>query len=79
MNHTTTQPSNVSVGSNPYARPLVFITSLFFVFGFLTCMNDILIPHLKSQFTLNYTQALLVQFAFFSSYFFCFYSGFKIL
>ena len=44
-------------------------TVLFFMWGFLTCLNDILIPHLKGIFDLNYGQALLVQFAFFSSYF----------
>ena len=43
-------------------------TVLFFMWGFLTCLNDILIPHLKGIFNLNYGQALLVQFAFFSSY-----------
>jgi FHS family L-fucose permease-like MFS transporter len=44
-------------------------TVLFFMWGFLTSLNDILIPHLKGIFNLNYGQALLVQFAFFSSYF----------
>jgi FHS family L-fucose permease-like MFS transporter len=44
-------------------------TMLFFMWGFLTCLNDILIPHLKSIFELNYAQAMLVQFCFFSSYF----------
>src|SRR6202048_3076071 len=44
-------------------------TVLFFMWRFLTCLNDILIPHLKGIFSLNYGQALLVQFAFFSSYF----------
>ena len=53
-----------------YTRPLILVTSLFFLFGFLTCLNDILIPHLKSLFTLNYTQAILVQVCFFSAYFF---------
>jgi len=43
-------------------------TMLFFMWGFLTCLNDILIPHLKAIFDLNYAQALLVQFCFFSSY-----------
>lgn len=42
---------------------------LFFMWGFLTCLNDILIPHLKGIFELNYAQAMLVQFCFFSSYF----------
>jgi FHS family L-fucose permease-like MFS transporter len=39
------------------------------MWGFLTCLNDILVPHLKSIFELNYAQAMLVQFAFFSAYF----------
>jgi FHS family L-fucose permease-like MFS transporter len=43
-------------------------TMLFFMWGFLTCLNDILIPHLKAIFDLNYGQALLVQFCFFMSY-----------
>jgi FHS family L-fucose permease-like MFS transporter len=47
----------------------MMITSLFFLFGFITCLNDILVPHLKQAFTLTYTQATLIQFAFFSSYF----------
>ena len=52
-----------------YARPLAVVTSLFFMWGFLTCLNDILVPHLKSIFDLNYSQAMLIQFAFFSAYF----------
>jgi FHS family L-fucose permease-like MFS transporter len=44
-------------------------TMLFFMWGFLTCLNDILIPHLKGIFDLNYAEAMLVQFCFFSSYF----------
>jgi len=46
------------------------------MWGFITCLNDILIPHLKSIFDLNYAEVLLVQFAFFSAYFvFSFPSG----
>jgi FHS family L-fucose permease-like MFS transporter len=45
------------------------VTALFFMWGFVTCLNDILIPHLKSIFDLNYAEVMLVQFAFFSSYF----------
>ncbi len=52
-----------------YSRPLAVVTSLFFMWGFLTCLNDILVPHLKSIFELSYTQVMLVQFAFFSAYF----------
>ncbi|HTA43719.1 MAG TPA: sugar MFS transporter [Bryobacteraceae bacterium] len=52
-----------------YARPLVIVTTLFFMWGFLTCLNDILVPHLKSIFDLSYTRVMLIQFAFFSAYF----------
>jgi len=52
-----------------YSRPLAIVTSLFFIWGFLTCLNDILVPHLKSIFDLSYAKAMLIQFAFFSAYF----------
>src|SRR5467141_261731 len=52
-----------------YRRPLAIVTSLFFMWGFLTCLNDILVPHLKSIFDLSFAQVMLVQFAFFSAYF----------
>src|SRR4051812_22717093 len=67
----TTQTQNVSSTSGPanYTRPLIVVTSLFFMWGFLTCLNDILVPHLKSIFDLSYAQVMLVQFAFFSAYF----------
>jgi len=52
-----------------YSRPLAIVTTLFFMWGFLTCLNDILVPHLKSIFDLTYAQVMLVQFAFFSAYF----------
>ena len=48
---------------------LTVLTSLFFMWGFLTCLNDILIPHLKAVFLLNYTEAMLVQLSFFAAYF----------
>jgi MFS transporter, FHS family, L-fucose permease len=51
-----------------YTFALVVLTSLFFMWGFLTCLNDILIPHLKALFTLNYTQVMLIQFSFFTAY-----------
>ncbi len=50
-------------------RAMSIATMLFFMWGFLTCLNDILIPHLKSIFELGFAQAMMVQFAFFSSYF----------
>ncbi|HEY0180175.1 MAG TPA: sugar MFS transporter [Dokdonella sp.] len=54
------------------ASPRVAIgvtTAIFFIWGFITVLNDVLIPHLKSVFTLNYAQAMLVQFIFFGAYF----------
>src|ERR1022692_2148578 len=55
--------------SSSYTGPLAAVTTLFFMWGFLTCLNDILVPHLKSIFDLNYRQVMLVQFAFFGAYF----------
>ncbi len=52
-----------------YSGSLSLLTTLFFIWGFITCLNDILIPHLKAVFTLSYTQAMLVQFCFFTAYF----------
>jgi FHS family L-fucose permease-like MFS transporter len=51
-----------------YNFALTVLTSLFFMWGFITCLNDILIPHLKAVFTLNYTQVMLIQFSFFTAY-----------
>jgi FHS family L-fucose permease-like MFS transporter len=45
------------------------VTVLFFFWGFVTVLNDILVPHLKSVFDLNYTRVMLIQFAFFAAYF----------
>lgn len=47
---------------------LSVLTLLFFMWGFITCLNDILIPHLKSVFTLTYTRVMLIQFSFFTAY-----------
>ena len=48
---------------------LAVLTSLFFMWGFLTCLNDIIIPHFKAAFDLTYAKAMLVQFAFFTAFF----------
>ena len=57
-------------GSNQtYTAALSMVTVLFFFWGFVTSLNDILIPHLKSIFDLNYTKIMLIQFAFFTGYF----------
>lgn len=61
---TTSAPDGQS-----YGVPLATVTTLFFMWGFLTCLNDILVPHLKPIFDLNYTRVMLIQFAFFGAYF----------
>lgn len=47
----------------------LFVMALFFIFGGITSLNDVIIPKLKELFTLNYMQAMLVQSAFFAAYF----------
>lgn len=64
--HTATTQNN---GSQNHLFALSALTSLFFIWGFITCMNDILIPHLKNVFSLSYAQAMLIQFCFFGAYF----------
>jgi MFS transporter, FHS family, L-fucose permease len=70
--------ANVNVSPSAISMPqsgstnraaLTVVTSLFFMWGFLTCLNDILVPHLKAIFDLNYAQVMMIQFAFFSAYF----------
>ncbi|QKX17624.1 sugar MFS transporter [Microbulbifer sp. YPW1] len=58
-----------SDSSTNYLVPLAFLTILFFMWGFITALNDVLIPHLQNVFNLTNLQALLVQFAFFIAYF----------
>lgn len=52
-----------------YTGPLITVTMLFFMWGFITCLNDILIPKMKAVFTLQHWQAMLIQTAFFGAYF----------
>jgi len=54
--------------STSHTGALIALTSLFFMWGFITCLNDILIPHLKNVFHLNYTQSMLIQLCFFGAY-----------
>src|SRR5947209_13334269 len=72
MPATTVTPSAATGSAAPQStnyRAMAMVTTLFFMWGFLTCLNDILIPHLKSIFDLNYAEVMLVQFSFFSAYF----------
>jgi FHS family L-fucose permease-like MFS transporter len=65
---TSAATPNTGASAN-YVVPLSILTSLFFMWGFLTCLNDILIPHLKASFSLSYVEVQLVQFCFFGAYF----------
>jgi FHS family L-fucose permease-like MFS transporter len=56
-------------GSNQnYKTALYSLMVLFFMMGFITCLNDILVPYLKKMFDLSYTQASMIQFCFFGAY-----------
>lgn len=61
--------SEVRDARKSYALPLAFMVSLYFAIGFITSLNDILVPHFKDLFHLTNVQALLVQFCFFGAYF----------
>jgi FHS family L-fucose permease-like MFS transporter len=65
---TPTTATAPGTGQN-YGAALATVTTLFFMWGFLTCLNDILVPHLKSIFDLTYARVMLIQFAFFGAYF----------
>ena len=63
--------TTVAGGQQKETQMFAFIamTCLFFFWGFITSLNDILIPHLKAVFDLSYTKAVLVQSCFFGAYF----------
>lgn len=67
-----TNELKIKMASKPsenHTSSLIILTSLFFMWGLITSLNDILIPHLKGVFTLNYVQAMLIQFCFFAACF----------
>ncbi len=66
---TQTTPTSSVAPAQSYRGPFAIMTTLFFMWGFMTVFNDILIPRFKDAFTLSYFQAMLVQFAFFGAYF----------
>ena len=61
-------PSASSTSATGYTGALAVLTTVFFMWGFATVLNDILVPHLKAVFQLNYGQSLLIQFAFYLGY-----------
>ena len=63
----SSSPAGGSTSTNRVA--LSVVTTLFFMWGFITVLNDVLVPHLKSIFDLSYTKVMLIQFAFFTAYF----------
>ena len=66
--HTTEAAAGDSAHGYDAPDLRVFVFALFFIFGGITSLNDVIIPKLKELFTLNYAQALLVQSAFFAAY-----------
>src|SRR6202051_5346875 len=66
---TTKQATLHAQTPSSYKAALAMVTTLFFMWGFLTCLNDILVPHLKGIFELSYAKIMFIQFAFFSAYF----------
>ena len=71
INHITAATAEPGSSLTPHKRRIALfaVTGLFFMWGFITCLNDIIIPHLKGVFDLNYVQALLIQLTFFGAYF----------
>ena len=59
--------SSARTMSNPAA--IAVVSLIFFTWGGLTSLNDVLIPHLKAVFSMSYTQTMLIQFTFFGAYF----------
>jgi FHS family L-fucose permease-like MFS transporter len=69
---TLSRPSAAAsaTGTTPnYTSALSAVTTLFFLWGFITCLNDILIPYLKAIFQLSFAQANLINLCFFGAYF----------
>jgi FHS family L-fucose permease-like MFS transporter len=71
MKPASAQPSQPSVSAVPIntGTPLAVVTTLFFMWGALTSLNDVLIPHFQHVFKLNLKFSMLVQTFFFASYF----------
>ena len=61
------QPSAMPANRHTFA--LGILSTLFFMWGFCTVLNDVLVPHLKAVFATNYVQTMLIQFTFFGTYF----------
>lgn len=62
------EQANTSL-SRSKKNAFILVTAVFFMWGFITTLNDVLVPHLKASFYLNYTESLFIQFTFFGAYF----------
>jgi FHS family L-fucose permease-like MFS transporter len=72
ISELTATPATTTAESQPTTAlrgAQVTMMALFFAIGFLTCLNDIIVPHFKAMFALDYTRAMLVQLCFFTAYF----------
>jgi FHS family L-fucose permease-like MFS transporter len=63
-----TAGATTPTGSTPYGKALSLLASLFFMWGFITVINNTLLPHLRSVFELNYTQTTLIESVWFIAY-----------
>ncbi len=64
-----TNPGITGESSQNYGPALTLLASLFFMWGFITVINNTLLPHLRSVFDLNYTQTTLIESVWFIAYF----------
>ncbi len=67
--NTKASAASVPAPASTHRAALAVMTTLFFMWGFVTVLNDVLVPHLKSIFDLTYAKVMLIQFSFFSAYF----------
>ncbi|MGH9588122.1 MAG: sugar MFS transporter [Acidobacteriaceae bacterium] len=65
---SSTKATTAPGGGQSYRGAFAMVTTLFFIWGFITSLNDILIPHLKAIFDLNYAEVILIQVVFFVAY-----------
>lgn len=70
MQTTTVPVDHEPAGGTSYRSALTLLASLFFMWGFITVINNTLLPHLRSVFELNYTQTTLIESVWFIAYFF---------
>ncbi len=68
IGHASSQANAQPVASERYGAALAVLATVFFMWGFATVLNDILVPHLKAVFSLNYGESLLIQFVFYLGY-----------